>query len=168
MSIDTLRRLGLFTVFLLAQVLVLGRIHLFQCATPLLYVYFTVSFPRGTAKWSILLWNFFLGLLIDIFSNTPGMAAASLTAIAAIQPYYLELFVPRDSSDDLQPALSTIGPMKYSYYVIPLVVLYCLFFYTLEMFSFANLLFWAVCVVSSSLLTLILIFAFEIARRHRS
>ncbi len=40
MSIDLLKRAGLFIVFALAQTIVLGRIHLFGYATPLLYVYF--------------------------------------------------------------------------------------------------------------------------------
>ena len=76
-----LKRLGLFVVFVLAQTMVLGRIHLFGYATPLVYVYFVSMFPRSYPKWSILLWSFVMGLTIDIFSNTPGVAAASLTLL---------------------------------------------------------------------------------------
>ena len=161
---DLLKRVALFVVLVLAQVIVLGRIHLFNCATPLLYVYFVTSFPRNYPKWGTLLWSFMLGLVIDIFTNTPGLAAASLTLIAAIQPYYFELFVPRDSADDLKPTLSTLGMLKYSYYAIPLVVLYCLLFYSLEFFNFYNLEYWALCVVGSAAITLVLIYAFEIAK----
>lgn len=105
-----------------------------------------------------------MGLSIDIFSNTPGVAAASLTVIAAIQPYFFGLFVSRDSVDSLEPSLVTIGPTKYSYYIVTLVALYCLLFYTLEMFSFSHLLEWLMCVVGSTLITLVLIFTFEIAK----
>ena len=164
MSTDFLKRLGLFALFFLAQVIVLGRIHLFHYATPLLYVYFVTMFPRNHEKWAILVWSFLLGLLIDIFTNTPGLAAASLTVVAAIQPYYLELYVPRDSADNLNPTLASLTPLKYAYYIIPLVVFYCMLFYSLEMFTFFNLLYWLMCVVGSSMITLVLIFAIEIGR----
>ncbi len=164
MTIDLLKRAGWFVVFVLAQAIVLGRIHLFHCATPLFYVYFVTQFPRNYPKWGILLWSFMLGLMIDTFSNTPGLASASLTLIAAIQPYFFELFVPRDSLDNLKPALSTLGPLKYSYYIVMLVLLYCLVFYSLELFNFFNLQEWALCVGGSAAITLLLIYAFEFAK----
>lgn len=167
MSADFFKRLGWFTLFFLAQVIVLGRIHLFHYATPLFYVYFVTMFPRNYPKWSVLLWSFLLGLVIDIFSNTPGLAASVMTLLAAIQPYYLELYVPRDSADNLQPSMKTLGPVKYAYYMVPMVLLYCLLFYSLEMFTFFNVFYWLMCVVGSSLLTIVLIFTFEIAKRNR-
>ena len=88
-----------------------------------------------------------------------------MTILAAIQPYYLELYVPRDSADNLQPSMKTLGPVKYAYYVVPMVLLYCLLFYSLEMFTFFNAFYWLMCVVGSTLLTLVLIFTFEIAKR---
>lgn len=166
MSADFLKRLGWFALFFLAQVIVLGRIHLFHYATPLLYVYFVTMFPRNYEKWAVLVWSFLLGLLIDIFSNTPGLAAASLTVIAAIQPYYLELYVPRDSADNLKPSMLTLGPVKYAYYIIPLVTFYCLLFFTLEMFTFYNALYWLMCVLGSAAITLVLIFTIEIGKGH--
>ena len=51
MSIDVLKRAGLFIAYVLVQAMVLGRIHLFGFATPLLYVYFVVKFPRNYPKW---------------------------------------------------------------------------------------------------------------------
>lgn len=160
-----MKRVALFVAFVLVQAVVLGRIHLFNCATPLFYVYFITMFPRNYPKWGILLWGFLMGMLVDAFSNTPGLASASLTLIAAVQPYFFELFVPRDSAEDLKPSLATIGSVKYTYYIVALVLLYCLVFYSLEFFNFFNWLLWAMCVLGSTLITLALIFAFEIARK---
>lgn len=167
MTEDLLKRAGWFVVFVLAQAIVLGRIHLFNCATPLLYVYFVTQFPRSYPKWAILLWAFLLGLLIDTFSNTPGLASASLTMIAAVQPYFFEVLVPRDSAENLKPSLSTLGPMKYTYYIVVMVLLYCLLFYSLELFNFFNLTQWAMCIGGSAVITLLLIFTFEIAKLKR-
>ena len=113
MSVEFFKRLGWFVVLCLVQVLILNHIHLFDVAIPLLYVYFTITFQRGTPKWMILLWSFALGLAIDVFSNTPGLASGSLTLIAVIQPYLLELFVPRDSSENLEVSVSALGLSKF-------------------------------------------------------
>ena len=103
-------------------------------------------------------------MVIDIFSNTPGLAAASLTLIAALQPYYCRLFVPRDAAEDLKPSLKTLGPTRYSYYIVTLVILYCLVFYTLELFSFHDMVEWTLCVAGSAALTLLLIYTFEVSK----
>ena len=75
MNAEFFRRLLLYAVLVLAQALVLNHIHLFGYATPLLYVYFVVSFPRNYPKWGIFLWSFLLALNLDAFSNTPGVSA---------------------------------------------------------------------------------------------
>ena len=113
MSVEFFKRLGWFVVLCVAQVLILNHIHLFDLAIPLLYVYFTITFHRGTPKWMILLWSFALGLAIDVFSNTPGLASGSMTLIAVVQPYLLELFVPRDSADGLLSGVLCLGGLQF-------------------------------------------------------
>lgn len=164
MSVDFFKRLGWFVVLCMAQVLILNHIHLFDIAIPLLYVYFTITFRRGTPKWMILLWSFALGLAIDVFSNTPGLASGSLTLIAAIQPYLLELFVPRDSMENLEVSISSLGVGKFITFSAVLLVVYCLVFFALEAFSFYNWEYWLVCAGASSLLTFVLMMAIESVR----
>ena len=157
----------MFLAFVLAQELVLGHIHLFDYATPLLYVYFVLLFPRNYPKWGILLWSFFLGLVIDIFSNTPGVAAASMTLLGAIQPYFLELFVSRDSAENLQPSIRALGIGKYLYYSVFLVVFYCVVFFSLEVFNLYNWVEWLKCIIGSAVITLMLILTFETVQGKR-
>jgi len=165
MSIDTLKRIGWFLLLLLAQVIVLGRIHLFGVAMPLLYVYFILQFPSQHPRWAVLLWGFAMGLSVDCFFNTPGLAAASLTAMAAIQPYYLQLFVSKAFTEGLNPSLKTLGYQKYAYYSIPLVLLFCVLFFALEQFSFFNITRWLLCTICSAALTVVLIFTLEISKK---
>ena len=68
MSLNFLRNIVFIIVLLLAQTLLLNHISVFGCATPLLYVYFALTVQRGEAKWATLLWCFFMGLLVDIFT----------------------------------------------------------------------------------------------------
>ena len=115
-------------------------------------------------KWMILLWSFAMGLAIDVFSNTPGLASGSMTLIAAIQPYLLEIFIPRDSAENLEVSISTLGISKFLIFCVILLVVYCLAFFALEAFSFYNWQYWLVCAGASLLLTLVLIMAIESVR----
>ena len=154
-----------FVVLVVVQALVLNHIHLFGVATPLFYVYFVLLFRRNHPKWVILLTSFLLGLCIDVFSNTPGLAAASTTFLAVLQPYILEPFIPRDSEENLKPGMHTLGIGRFIYYTVFMVFLYNLVFFSLEAFNFFNWLQWLLCIGGSTLLTVVLILVVENLRR---
>ena len=160
-------RLAMFVALLLAQVLVLNHVWLMNVATPLLYVYFAITFPRNTEKGEVLVWCFILGLLVDIFSNTPGLAAGSLTLIGMIQTYLVELFVPRDSAENLEVSAATLGWGKFSMLSGILILIYCLLFFILEAFNFFDWQLWILRAVCSAVLTLLLMLAIESLRSKR-
>ena len=135
MSLDWIRNIVFFVVLLLAQVLVFNHVHLFGCATPLLYVYYV---RRNQPRWVTLLLCFAMGLCTDSFSNTPGVATASMTLVGLLQPYLLTLFVQQDSPDDLRPSMTVLGTMKYVSFTIAIVLTYCLAFFSLEAFNYNN------------------------------
>lgn len=164
MSIELIKRLASFVILLLVQGLVLNHIHLFGCATPLLYVILVLHFRRNHPRWAVLLWSFAMGLCVDVFANTPGVAAGSMTVMGLLQPYLFEIFVPRDSADDLEPSIRTIGA-SYFWYALIMVVAYCLLFFTLETFNFFNWAQWLECVVGSALLTYVLVIVLENFRK---
>lgn len=161
MTIDFLRQLGIFAVLCLAQALVFNRIHLFGCATPLIYIYMILKLRRNYPQWGALLWSFALGLTIDAFSNTPGVAAASLTLIGAVQPYFMRLFVQRDAAEDLKPSIHTLGFTKFCFFTFCLTLLYCTVFFVLETFNFFNWVQWLLQVGGSTLVTFVMIITFD-------
>jgi rod shape-determining protein MreD len=165
MAIDTLKRAVMFLILCLTQALVLNHIHLFNYATPLLYVYLVVVFPRNYPKWAILLWSFLLGLSIDMFANTPGVASASLTLVGAIQPYLLELMVPRDAIEKMPASAKELGATKFLLLATVLTFIHCLAFFTLETFNFFNWVNWLLCIASSTVLTVVLILVIENVRK---
>lgn len=166
MKIEVIRHFFTFIILCIVQVLVLNHIELFGCATPFLYVYFIMLFRRGFPRWAVLLWSFFLGIFIDMFSNTPGVAASSATFIGLLQPYLLNLFAPRDSSDDMMPTMKSLGVARYVYYTIICVFIFNLLFFTVEMFSFFNWLQWALNICGSTMLTVVLILVIENVRKR--
>ena len=165
MSIDLLRRIGLMVIFTLVQVLILNHIHLFNVATPLVYVYFVLLFPRNHQRWLSIILSFFLGLILDSFSNTPGETAFALTLTAFIQPYVLDLYLDRDDSNDFTPSMANMGFVKYATYVLLLTFVFCFTFFSLEAFSFFNWLQWLLCILGSWVVTCIIIIAIDSVRK---
>lgn len=165
MGIDLIKRILIFLVICLAQVLVLNHIHLLGCATPLLYIYIVLLFKRNYPKWAILLWCFAIGLCIDTFSNTPGIGAASMTLLGLLQPYILEPFIPRDSEENLEPGMKSLGVSSFVYYTIICVFIYNTTFFSLEAFNFYNWQQWLAYIAGSTILTSILILVIENLRR---
>ncbi len=166
MSLKFVRNILAFVILLLVQSLVLNHIHLFDCATPLLYVSFVLPTPRDQQRWATLVWCFALGLAVDMFSNTPGVAAASMTLVGLLQPYLLALFLPRDCPDDLVPSFATLGTAKYVAYASVIIVVYCLLFFTIEAFNFYHWLQWLQCVCGCAVLTVLLTLVIENLRKR--
>ena len=166
MSIDFFRRLAAFVALLLVQGMVFNHIHLFGVATPMVAVIFVLHFRRNYPCWAVLLWSFFLGLGIDVFANTPGVASASMTLLGLMQPSLFALFVPRDSAEDLEPSIRNIGMNSYLCYMFAMVVTYCLVFFSLEAFNFFNWEQWLKNIGGSIAITMLLIFALESLRKR--
>ncbi len=166
MNLNIVKNIILFVILLLAQVFVFNQVRIFQCATPLIYLYFVLPTPYEQPRWATLLWSFALGLTVDIFSNMPGVAAAAMTLVALLQPYLLFLFLPRNNQEGLIPSFSTLGTGKYVVYATVLTLIYCLTFFALEAFNFNDFGEWAAGVCGSAALTLLLILVIENFRKR--
>lgn len=164
MALVLLHRVTMFLILLAAQVLILNHVHLMDVAMPLLYIYFAITFRRGFPRWVILLSCFLMGLIVDMFSSTPGLAAGTMTLIGFIQPFLVERTAPRDSAEDMEISVATLGYGGFAFLSGVITAIYCLVFFTLEAFSFFEWFVWLERIIASSLLTWILILAIESVR----
>lgn len=154
----------MFLSLLVVQVLILNNVHLFGVGTPLLYVYFAITFRRNFPKWLVLVSCFMLGLLADVFSNTPGLASSVMTVVGLAQCYLMNLIAPRDSAEDLASSIKTLGFSKFATLSAILTLLYCLLFFAVETFNFFDVLLWLARSLVSAVLTMVLILAVESVR----
>ena len=161
MTTDFFKRLALMLTLAVVQVLVLNRIHIFNIATPLVYLMLPLQFELGKSRWSALVWCFTTGLVIDIFANTPGVAAGAMTLIGLMQPAILRLFVNDDDGESLTPSFKSMGWLKYLTYSLIITLVYCIAFFSLETFTFFKPILWADCIGGSTLITLVIILAIE-------
>lgn len=167
MSSTFFLRITRLLVLLFFQVLVFNNIHLLGYITPLVFGYMIVCFHRGTSRMSMLLWGFITGLLFDMFSNTAGMASASCTLIAMMQPSLLRVLTPRDAPEDFTPSFTTLGFWSYLLYVFLLMLVLHGAFYLLDAFTLSNWLLTLQSTVYGATFATIIIIIIELLVRSR-
>ena len=150
-----------FVGLVLLQVLILNNVHLWGCATPFMYIYLILKFESETSRNTLMLWAFFLGLAVDIFSDTPGMNAAACVLLAFLRPLLLRLFLSRDLLDSLVPAFSTIGVSVFLKYALACILVHHASLLFIEYFAVAQGGLLLLRIVSSTLLTLACVMALE-------
>ncbi|MDR0972637.1 MAG: rod shape-determining protein MreD, partial [Prevotellaceae bacterium] len=131
----TVQRTGWFIGLVLLQAIVLNRIYLFGYATPFLYIYFLIRFDVHVSRNRLMLWAFFLGLAVDVFSNTPGVNAAASVLFAFARPMLLNLFISPDPDEMPTLALHSLGIPKYLLYIVFGVLLHHMALFALLYFS---------------------------------
>lgn len=149
----------------LLQVLFLNRICLFGYVTPLFYIWMIIRFDSSMKRYAILLWAFFLGLFIDIFSGTPGLNAASATLLAMFQPGIVKLFVSLDRHDVLVPCSATMGFRPFMGYLLLMTTIHHTVYFILRSIPLGDWTVLVLKVVFSTLLTFVLMLVTEYVSR---
>lgn len=160
MSIEQVRRFVLFVVLLLVQGLVLNHIHLFDCATPLIYIILVLHFRRNQSRWSALLWSFPSDSVL-MFCQYPRCGSCFYDAHGTGSALSLRTF----HTERQCWRSGTNHPQHWCFFLFLvcfiMILLYCLVFFTLETFNFFNWIQWLKCIGGSTLLTYLLVMALE-------
>lgn len=157
-------RIRQIMIILALQVLVFDYIHLWGYATPLLGVMVVVYSPLSDNRVTNLVMSFMAGIVMDMFTNSPGVAAASMTLASFVQHPLLEMMVPKDSDENMLPSWHTMGMSSYSAYLAIILAVYHVAYFVLEVFSFINPVDMIISIVSSYVLSFILAMSFELFR----
>lgn len=162
MTNSVLRYFLLFILCVLVQALIFNKIILFHVAVPIIFIYFIIRLPINLKSSYLFILAFFLGLIVDIFSDTPGVNALACTLIAALKtPIYYAYMPKDDTTSRLTPGVSTMGIWEYSKYLVTFIVIYALLAFSIEYFSFADVKGLVIMVASSSLLSYIILLAID-------
>lgn len=157
-----------FVALTLLQVLVLNRVHIQGYATPFFFIYFLLMLDSGTKRNTLLTWGFLLGLAVDIFGNTPGMNAAAVTLLAAVRHPLLRLVTLRETADDFEPNIKTMGVLPFLRYATLCALIYCTVFQLIDTFSLFNPAVLALRILSDTAITVACILCVEFIRRKNN
>lgn len=161
-----INRICWFVGLIFFQVILLNHIHLFGYATPYIYIFLILTFESNISRNESMLWAFFLGLSIDMFSDTPGMHASASVLLAFVRPSILKLYLPRETFDIIQPSFKTIGIFSFIKYALICILIHHTCLLTIEYFSLVH---WGDLLLrigSCTLLSTAFILALEEVRRH--
>ncbi|NDW09387.1 rod shape-determining protein MreD [Dysgonomonas sp. 520] len=150
----------LFIVLVLLQVLALDNISFYGYATPYLYIYFIIKLPIGINRYFLTLLGFILGLTIDMFCNTPGIAAAATTCVAFFRRPVQGLFFQQEDFDSYIPSVSAFGGNFIKYAVVYVFIHHAILL-SVESFSYFNITNLLLKILTSTVLTSLLIFAID-------
>lgn len=128
-----------FIFLILLQVWVLNNINLGGFINPYLYILFILLLPFETPGWFVLILSFFLGLTVDMFTDTLGMHASASVFMGFLRSFVLQSISPRDGYETgTAPRISYYGLFWFFKYSLLLVFLHHLFLFTVEVFNFGT------------------------------
>jgi rod shape-determining protein MreD len=160
--IKSIYKTGFYFLFCVApQVLILDNIHLFRIATPLLYLYVIVKIPANISRSPTILISFFLGLVMDIFSNTLGMHTAACTLAGMFREPIMYAFSGKELLEESSPSYRTLGINGFIKYVSLIVAIHHIALFSIESISFFDPVFLLLRIIASVILTMLLIFIVE-------
>lgn len=134
-----------FIGILLAQVLVLKRMTVGLEAFPyidiLLYPLFILLLPLRMPRPLVMLIAFAMGMLVDIFYNSPGVHASASVFTAFIRPIVLKRLEPRGGYTAAhEPNRARMGWAWFLRYASILFAIHLFFYFSVESFTFVYIL----------------------------
>lgn len=129
-----------FVVLILLQVLVLDHMDLSNgWVVPYLYVLFILMLPFETPSWAVLLIGFGTGLVMDLFTSTPGMHTSATTILAFGRNMMLRVLAPRDGYEfGKRPTIRDMGLNWFITYAGVLVLLHHLWLFFVEVYRWSD------------------------------
>lgn len=161
MKVRYIQEFFLFVFLILFQALLLNRINVFGYATPVLYIYFILKLPFGRNPFYTIISGFLMGLIIDVFLNTPGMNAAATTIVATFRKPILNLFYDREIFEDFIPGINT-GTSQFVKLTVFVVLLHLTFLFFIESFTLFNLVNTLIRIISSSFISILIIISLDV------
>ena len=131
-------RLEWFVGLVLVQALILNHVNIYGLFTPVVYIYFVMSLNTMTGRNGILLWAFFLGMAVDIMSNTPGLNASATLCVAYFRKLFIRSQTLRELGENFQPDSWTMGAGGFFRYTLIVTLVHSVLLGLLDAFSWEN------------------------------
>jgi rod shape-determining protein MreD len=167
--INSILRFGLlFIILILLQVLLFNNIQFSGYVNPYVYLMFIILLPVEIPSWILLLLSFGTGLIIDLFTGSPGMHSSATLLAGFVRPYVLAIVSPRDGYEGRsEPSMINYGFRWFFTYTLLLVLVHHTALFYLEVFRFTDFFRTLLRVLLSSFFTVIFIMLFEFYRKGR-
>jgi rod shape-determining protein MreD len=167
--INRILRFGLiFILLLLLQVLLFNNIQFSGYVNPYIYLMFILLLPFEIPAWLLLIISFFTGLIIDLFSGTPGMHTSATLLAGFVRPFVLRIISPRDGYESgADPSMFVYGFRWFLTYTAIIVFIHHTALFYLEVFRLTDFFRTLARVLLSSLFSVTFILLLEYIRKGK-
>lgn len=138
MNRENINTILLFVGLILLQIIVLNNINFLGYINPFLYILFIFTYPIKKIDSALIFLSFFLGLIIDFFTNSGGVNAAATLFIAFIRIPVLRSIIGKREIDYNAISLKKLPYFKLFSYITALTLIHHFIVFGLEYFKWDN------------------------------
>jgi rod shape-determining protein MreD len=129
---------------------------------------FILLLPFEIPAWLLLIISFFTGLIIDLFSGTPGMHTSATLLAGFVRPFVLRIISPRDGYESgADPSMFVYGFRWFLTYTAIIVFIHHTALFYLEVFRLTDFFRTLARVLLSSLFSVTFILLLEYIRKGK-
>lgn len=125
-----------FILLLAVQIIVFNNMNFFGFVSPFPYILFIILYPVNGNKSGLLIASFLLGLVMDMFSNSGGIHAASCLALAFYRPYLFKFSFGLSYEYQTVKLNDVLTPERFSFILLSVLIHHFVLF-VLEAFQFS-------------------------------
>jgi rod shape-determining protein MreD len=144
-----------FILLLAVQIIIFNNMNFLGYISPFPYILFIILYPVNSNKSGLLVASFFLGLIMDMFSNSGGIHTTACIILAYYRPYLFKFSFGISYEYQTIKLNDVLTPERFSFILLS-VLIHHLTLFTLEAFKFTLILDILLRTVLSSVFTLII------------
>lgn len=163
---DWLKFIGLFTLLLFLQVLLLDNLHWLGLVHPFIYLWAILLMPIELPRWAQMLIGAAIGAIMDLSTHAPGLHMAGCVMVAYMRPLIVARYV--QDIDRMKGAITiqNIGTANYVQLLAVLVIVHHTIVFMLEAFTFSHFGYTLLQILLSSVLSFAFILMLEYVRKN--
>lgn len=128
-------------LLLLAQILIFNFVKITWFSIPFIevFIYPLIIFllPLRTPASMVILLGFAVGLIVDVFQNTPGVHSGAGAFTGLLRPYVINYLAPRGGYKvNISPTITTINLRWFLIYAAVMITLHCFAVSLIDIFQF--------------------------------
>ncbi|MFM9824862.1 rod shape-determining protein MreD [Flavobacterium sp.] len=132
-----------FLLLLTVQIVIFNNMNFMGYISPFPYILFIILYPVNGNKYGLLIASFFLGLILDVFSNSGGIHTTASIVLAYYRPYIFKFAFGISYEYQTVKLNDILTPERFSFLVLAVLIHHITLFVleTFQMsFFFDNLL----------------------------
>ena len=111
-----------FILLLTVQIIIFNNMNFLGYVSPFPYILFIILYPVNGNKYGLLFASFFLGLILDMFSNSGGIHAAACVILAYYRPYLFRFSFGLSYEYQTVKLNDDLTPERFSFILLSVII----------------------------------------------